>query len=267
MIGAIIGDIAGSRFEFNNIHTKDFELFNSGCYPTDDSCMTFAVAEAILRWDVDGRKDYESLSAYAEKCMRYWGNTYPHAGYGGRFRQWLKNPEQGPYNSCGNGSAMRVSPVGWAANSLEECRKMSKAVTEVTHNHPDGILGAEATAVQIFLAKNGSTKKELKEMENKSYYPLKHTWKYYQNNYSWSSLCDKTCQPAFLSVYESKDFEDAVRNSISIGGDSDTLGAICGGIAEAVYGGVPEEIRKKAETYLDERMLYILHGFEERFPF
>ena len=264
MLGAIIGDIAGSRFEFDNIHTKDFEFFHHWCFPTDDSYMTLVIAEAVLRWDEEGRKDYGTLSEYTVKYMREWGQMYPDGGYGGHFYRWLRNPEEGPYNSCGNGSAMRVSAVGWAAESLEECKKMSRAVTEITHNHPDGIQGAEATAVQIFLARNGMGKKELKTMENREYYPLKHTWKYYTSHYVWNSLCDKTCQPAFLALYESTDFEDAIRNCISIGGDSDTIGAICGGIAEAVYG-IPEEIREKAEKFLDEKMLAVLRKFENRF--
>ena len=153
MLGAIIGDTVGSRFEFDNNHTKDFEFLTKECRPTDDSVMTIAIADAIMQWDHEGRPSYGRLSELAAESMRMWGRAYPRAGYGGHFAMWLVDDSMGPYNSCGNGSAMRVSPVGWAATSLEECIAMSRAVTEVTHNHPDGIKGAEATAVQVFLAR------------------------------------------------------------------------------------------------------------------
>lgn len=264
MIGAIIGDTVGSRFEFANINTKDFEFLSSNCYPTDDSIMTIAIADAILEWDRMNRPDYETLSDFAEKAMRSWGHAYPLAGYGGNFLQWLSDYRMGPYNSCGNGSAMRVSPVGWAARTLEECKQMSFAVTAVTHNHPDGIMGAEATAVQIFLARQGYTIEQLKAYEEEHYYNIYHDYNWYHEHYQWESLCNGTCQPAFECLYESTDFEDAIRNCISIGGDCDTTSAICGSIAQALYP-IPSDLKQKIRTFLDEDQLNIVDEFEERF--
>lgn len=264
MIGAIIGDTVGSRFEFNNTDTKEFEFLTGECYPTDDSIMTIALADAILQWDQKGRPSYKMLSAFAAQAMRAWGESYPFAGYGGYFRRWLADKTMGPYNSCGNGAAMRVSPVGWAANSLEECIEMSRAVTEVTHNHPDGIKGAEATAVQIFLGLQGYDMRELAEYEEEYYYTIEYNVKWLIDNYMWCSLCDGTCQPAFQCLYESTDFEDAIRNCMAIGGDCDTTGAICGGIAEAVYG-VPDNLRQKIRSYLDDSQLSVIDEFCERF--
>ena len=155
MLGAVIGDIVGSRFEWHNIRTKEFALFHEDCTFTDDTVMTCTVAQAILDWDEEKRPSWQRLSQLSEKNMRELGEIYPDRGYGGNFRQWLYDESMGPYHSCGNGSAMRISPVGWAADSLESCIAMSHAVTAITHNHPDGIMGAEATAVQIFLAHSG----------------------------------------------------------------------------------------------------------------
>ncbi len=264
MIGAIAGDIVGSRFEFDNINTKDFELFNEECSFTDDSVMTIAVADAILQWDMEGRPSYGRLSELAETSMRTWGRQYPFAGYGGHFSMWLQDWSMGPYNSCGNGSAMRVSPVGWAAASLEECIAMSRAVTEITHNHPDGIRGAEATAVQIFLARQGMGLKDLKAYEEKHYYPIRHDLAWLRENYDWHSLCDGTCQAAYECLYEAAGYEDAIRNCMAVGGDCDTTGAICGGIAEAVFG-VPKAIEEKARSYLDSGMLEVVDRFVAKF--
>ncbi len=260
MIGAIIGDTVGSRFEFHNIHTKDFEFLNRRCFLTDDSIMTIAIAEAILMWEKEGRPNYDRLSELAESCMRKWGNKYPNAGYGDHFRLWLSDYSMGPYNSCGNGSAMRISPVGWAARSVEECILMSRAVTRVTHNHPDGIMGAEATAVQIFLARKGMGLDELKAYEEAHYYPIPYDLSWLMKNYEWCSICDGTCQPAFQCLYESTGFEDAIRNCMAIGGDCDTTGAICGGIAEAVYG-VPEELKKAIRRYMYSDEIAVVDEF------
>ena len=264
MLGAIIGDIVGSRFEFDNAGTKDFTLLHEDCSFTDDSVMSIAIAKAILQWDKEGRPSYTRLSDLAANEMRVWGRKYPYAGYGGHFAAWLEDDLMGPYNSCGNGSAMRISPVGWAARTMEECQAMSRAVTEVTHNHPDGILGAEATAVQIFLARQGYKKEELREFEEKHYYPIKHDLKWYLKNYEWHSLCDGTCQPSYVCLYESTDFEDAIRNCIAVGGDCDTTGAICGGIAEAVYG-IPKDLEEKARTFLDPDLLEVLDAFSSKY--
>ncbi len=264
MIGAIIGDTVGSRFEFNNINTKNFEFLNRLCEPTDDSIMTIALADAIIRWEKEGRPTYGRLSELAVRCMRSWGNHYPFAGYGGHFRHWLSDLSMGPYNSCGNGAAMRISPVGWAARTLEECIAMSRAVTEVTHNHPDGIKGAESTAVQIFLARQGMGLKDLNTYEESHYYPLTHNLDWLMRNYDWHSLCDGTCQAAFQCLYESTGYEDAIRNCMAVGGDCDTTGSICGGIAEAVYG-VPENLKKEIRSYLDSYELVVIDDFCDRF--
>lgn len=264
MIGAIIGDTVGSRFEFHNTNTRNFEFLHANCSYTDDSVMTIAIAEAIMQWDIEGRSSYKALSRFAIESMRMWGRTYPFAGYGGHFAMWLGDDRIGPYNSCGNGAAMRISPVGWAATSLEECIAMSKAVTEVTHNHPDGIMGAEATAVQIFLARQGTPKSELRKYEEEHYYSIDHDLAWYLTNYSWHSLCDGTCQPAYECLYESSGFEDAIRNCMAVGGDCDTTGAICGGIAEAVYG-IPENLKQQIRLYLDDDQLEVIDSFRARY--
>ncbi len=264
MLGAIIGDIVGSRFEWHNIKTKKFDFFTDDCFFTDDSVMSLALAQAIMDWDDEGRPSYDRLSELSAKYMRSIGLCYPHAGYGGHFRLWLADESMGPYNSCGNGSAMRVSAVGFAARTLEECIEMSRAVTQVTHDHPDGIMGAESTAVQIFMARGGATLDELRKYEVEHYYPIGTTLAKLRRVYSWSSICNGTCQAAFLSLYEAKDYEDAIRNSMSLGGDSDTIGAICGGIAEAVFK-IPEEIREKGLSYLDERLRKIYDSFYDRY--
>lgn len=264
MIGAIIGDTVGSRFEFFNTNNKYFDFFHEDCSFTDDSVMTIAIAQAILEWDREGRPTYERLSDLAIESMRIWGRAYPYAGYGGHFAQWLDDPSMGPYNSCGNGAAMRVSPVGWAARDMADCIAMSLAVTEVTHNHADGIKGAEATAVQIFLARQGKNLKELKAYETQHYYPIEHDLAWYRKNYQWESLCDGTCQAAFECLYESTDFEDAIRNCMEIGGDCDTTGAICGSIAEAIYG-VPPKIQDAVKGYLFNDQLSVLEEFRDKF--
>lgn len=267
MLGAIIGDAVGSRFEWHNIHTKKFDFLPDSCHLTDDSIMTIAIAEAILLWDDNkGREnsDYAMLSNLATRTMRKWGYKYPHAGYGGGFRHWLRNPNQGPYNSCGNGSAMRISPVGWAAYDLEGCIAMSRAVTEVTHNHSDGLMGAEATAVQIYQAIQGQSLLDLKDYETKHYYPIKYKMEWLTRNYTWHSLCDGTCQAAFACLYESESFEDAIRNCMSIGGDCDTTGAICGGIAEAVYG-IPERYSTRIMDFMDSEQKQVVLDFQKRF--
>ncbi len=268
MVGAIIGDTVGSRFEFNNLRSKEFEFLTADCFPTDDSIMTIALADAIMAWDdIGGREkhDYKTLSDISCVSMRKWGLKHPYAGYGSSFRQWLKNPKMGPYNSCGNGSAMRVSPVGWASSSLEECIAMSRAVTEVTHNHPDGIKGAEATAVQVFLARGGASLKNLEEYERKNYYPLEHDLAWLRKNYKWCSVCDGTCQSAFTCLYESTGFEDSIRNCIAVGGDCDTTGAICGAIAEA-YWGVDDALRNEIFRFLDNDEKRVVLEFEKRYP-
>ncbi|MGD1831944.1 MAG: ADP-ribosylglycohydrolase family protein [Sphaerochaetaceae bacterium] len=196
--------------------------------------------------------------------MRKLGAVYPDSGYGSYFSCWLEDETMGPYNSCGNGSAMRVSPVGWAASSLQMCIEMSRAVTRVTHDHPDGIKGAQATAVQIFLARNGATLDELRSFEDEHYYPIEYDMNWLREHYTWSSLCDQSCQPAYVCLYESKDFEDCIRNCMSIGGDSDTISAIAGSIAEAVYK-IPDDITAEGLSYLDDNLIAIYKDFAGRY--
>lgn len=261
MLGAIIGDIVGSRFEWNNHRSKDFELLTYKCFFTDDSVMSLAVAKAILESNID----YSNLSDKAVEWMREIGKHYPNCGYGGGFYNWMFSPNPKPYNSYGNGAAMRISAAGLAANSLEEAILLSKKVTEVTHNHPEGIKGAEATAVAIYLAKTGKNILEIRDYINKHYYRMNFKLDDIRNTYKFNETCQETVPQAIEAFLESTSFEDAIRNAISIGGDSDTLAAITGGIAEAFYG-IPTDIRKHALTYLDERLLSIIVEFENKYP-
>lgn len=261
MLGAIIGDIVGSRFEWNNNRSKQFDFLTYKCSVTDDSIMSLAIARALL----ESKADYSDLSKNAVKYMQGIGRHYPNCGYGGRFRDWIHSDNPKPYNSYGNGSAMRVSACGFVANSLEEVKKLSKAVTEVTHNHSEGLKGAEATAVAIFLARSGKNLLEIRDYITKNYYPLNFTLDGIRDSYEFNESCQDTVPQALEAFFESKNFEDAIRNAISIGGDSDTLAAITGGIAEAYYG-IPTEIRKHALTFLDERLLKIIVEFENKYP-
>ena len=257
MYGAILGDIVGSRFEFHNIRTKDFEFFSDDCYFTDDTVLTLAIARAILLCE----GNYEKLGKYTIKCMRAYGKHYTHRGYGDNFKQWLYDDTMGPYNSCGNGSAMRVSAVGWIAKSMEECMELSRKVTEVTHNHKDGILGAECIACCIFLARNGATKEEIKRFVQMNYYDLSFTVAELQKTkHYFDVVCQQTVPQAIQCFLESESFEDCIRNTICITGDSDTLGAIAGSIAEAYYG-VSDEMKEKALSYLPKRLVQDYNDF------
>ena len=270
MIGAIVGDIAGSRFEWRNRKSKRFTFLKGEgesrypCRFTDDSVMTLAVADAIMKWREAGGGSYDTLSAEAIMSMQEFGHRYPRAGYGGAFRRWLRDEAPQPYNSWGNGAAMRVSACGWAGRTLDEVKAMSRAVTEVTHNHPEGIKGAEATAVATFLARTGKSMEEIKEVVVRDYYPLGFTLDEIRPTYEFDVSCQGSVPQALEAFFESKSFEDAIRNAISIGGDSDTIGAICGAVAGAYYG-VPADIRAKAESFLDGRLLETLHDFERIF--
>jgi type I restriction enzyme M protein len=261
MLGAIIGDIVGSRFEWNNNRSKQFEFLTYKCSVTDDSIMSLAIAKALL----ESKADYSDLSENAIKYMQEIGRHYPDCGYGGQFRKWIFSDNPKPYDSYGNGAAMRVSACGFVANSLEEAKRLSKAVTIITHNHPEGLKGAEATAVAIFLARSGKSLLEIRDYITKNYYPLDFTLDVIRDSYEFNESCQDTVPQALEAFFESKNFEDAIRNAISIGGDSDTLAAITGGIAEAYYG-IPTEIRKHALTFLDERLLKILVEFENKYP-
>ena len=281
MIGAIVGDIAGSRFEFDNYKSKDFELFvsydkltgigeedlkammDSSSY-SDDSVMTLAIAMAILRWKEMESPSCQDLSRLAVESMREFGKMYPLAGYGGTFEMWLHAETLGPYTSWGNGAAMSVSASGWAGRTLDEVKAMSRAVTAVTHNHPEGIKGAEATAVATFLARIGKPKEEIKSVIIRDYYPLDFTLDEIRPGYEFDVLCQGSVPQALEAFVESASFEDAIRNAVSIGGDSDTIAAICGAVAGAYYG-VPDDIRAKAETFLPFHLIETLHSFESKF--
>lgn len=261
MLGAIIGDIVGSRFERHNIKTKEFEFLTYRCEPTDDSIMSLAIAKALL----EAQKEGSDLGATAVKCMQEVGRPYPHCGYGGHFRQWIYSDNPQPYNSYGNGSAMRVSACGFAASSLEEAIELSRKVTEVTHNHPEGIKGAEAAAVAIYLARTGRSLLEIQDYINKHYYKIDFKLDDIREAYDFDVSCQGSVPQALEAFFESTSFEDAIRNAISIGGDSDTIAAITGGIAEAYYG-IPTALRDHALTFLDERLLNILAEFESKYP-
>lgn len=261
MMGAIIGDIVGSRFEWHNYRHKDFTLFHPKCRPTDDSIMTLAVAKAILA----ARPDYEDLPAKAVAAMQELGRAYPRAGYGRGFRAWLQSDHPEPYNSFGNGSAMRVSPTGFAARTEEEAQKLALAVIAVTHNHPEGIKGAEAVAVLIYHARQGMAMEDLHELAQNRYYPLDFTLDEIRPTYEFSSACQGSVPQALVAFFSSTGFEDAIRNAISIGGDSDTIAAIAGSIAEAHYG-IPADLREAAMQRLDAPLQQIVTEFESVYP-
>lgn len=260
MIGAIIGDIAGSRFEFNNYRKKDFEIFHKNSFITDDSIMSLAVAKAVFEYKTNG----EDLEKAAIRYMQEYGKPYPSCGFGGQFFFWIygKNPK--PYNSFGNGAAMRVSACAYAADSFEEAVSMSNAVTKVSHNHPEGIKGAEAVTAAIYLAKSGSSIKDIRNYITENYYPLNFTIDEIRSSYDFNETCQGTVPEAIEAFMESNSFEDAVRTAVSVGGDSDTLAAITCSIAEAYYG-VPEQMYNKALTYIDERLMPLLIEFEKKF--
>ena len=266
MIGAIVGDIVGSRFEFRNHKGKEFTFLKGAkesrhpCRFTDDTVMTLAIAAALMDWKIDGG----DLGALAVRRMQEFGRRFPHAEYGGHFHHWLHDDNPQPYNSWGNGSAMRVSACGWVGRTLDEVKAMSRAVTEVTHNHPEGIKGAEATAVATFLARTGKSMEEIKAVVVRDYYPLDFTLDEIRPTYEFDVSCQGSVPQALEAFFESTSFEDAIRNAISIGGDSDTIGAICGAVAGAYYG-VPADIREQAESFLDPFLVETLHKFEQKF--
>lgn len=262
MYGAILGDIIGSPFEFDRgDKTKDFKLFSRRSHFTDDSVMTLAVCEALLKVGQD--VTVKEIEDAVISSMQSWGRRYPHAGYGGYFRRWLTARHPEPYNSYGNGSAMRVSAVGWLYDSLEKTRTVAKATTNVTHNHPEGIKGAEATASAIFMARNGSSKEEIKKyIENEFHYDLNRTLNEIRPGYHMDETCQKTIPEAIIAFLEAKDFEDAIRNAVSLGGDTDTLGAITGSIAEAYYG-IPEWLITECRKRINKDMRIVLDDFND----
>lgn len=231
MYGAMIGDVVGSRFEFVPEKNKEFELFTEQSTFTDDTVMTVAVARALISY----KKYSGDFKEILVEQMQYLGNRYAYAGYGSMCSDWLHNPNPEPYNSYGNGSAMRVSPVGLYANSVEEALDLAKLSAEVTHNHPEGIKGAQATAAAVFLAKSGESRDYIRAFTNHYFYPLDFTLDDIRENYSFDVTCQGSVPPAIVAFLESTSFEDAIRNAISLGGDSDTLAAITGSIAWSYY--------------------------------
>jgi ADP-ribosylglycohydrolase len=254
MIGAIAGDVIGSVFEFNNILTTDFPLFDQRSRFTDDSVLTIAVAAKLL-----GNGDYPGL-------FKYFGRRYPKSGYGGRFKNWLFSDDSSPYNSFGNGSAMRVSPVGFAFDSLDEVLNAARESAEATHNHPEGIKGSQAVAAAIFLARKGADKKGIRaETQNRFGYSLERTLDEIRPIYRFDETCQGSIPEAVTAFLESTSFEDAIRLAVSIGGDSDTLACIAGGIAQAFYGGVPVEIISETLHRLPEEFISIIRSFEKTY--
>ncbi|HOG49838.1 MAG TPA: ADP-ribosylglycohydrolase family protein [Lentisphaeria bacterium] len=261
MLGAIIGDIVGSRFEWHNHCSKRFKLFTADCFFTDDTVMTLAVAQAIL----EAAGDYKNLGQLTIKNMQKIGRRYPDCGYGGMFANWMFSDQPQPYNSFGNGAAMRVSACGFAATSLQETLSLAQKVTEVTHNHPEGIKGAQATAAAVFLARTGHDQNAIRAYIEQNYYPLTKTVDEIRPTYQFNETCQETVPQAITAFLEADSFEDALRNAISIGGDSDTVAAITGGIAEAAFD-IPADIRNNALPFLDDSLRKILINFENTFP-
>ncbi|MDR1067214.1 MAG: ADP-ribosylglycohydrolase family protein [Clostridiales bacterium] len=274
MLGAIIGDIVGSRFEFNNHRSKEFDLFADGCFATDDSIMTLAVAKGIMEvvkanppsgYAYGHAEFYGYLADRVERYMQEIGHKYPNCGFGGMFYKWVFSKDPEPYNSFGNGAAMRVSPAGFAAISERDAIDLAEAVTVITHDHEEGVKGATATTLAIFLARHGATKNEIRERIVLDYYPLDFRINDIRSTYKFNETCQETVPQAIECFLESTSFEDAIRTAISLGGDSDTIGAITGAIAEAYYG-VPVDIKEKALSYLDEELRAIFDAWYEFRP-
>ncbi|WP_019499942.1 ADP-ribosylglycohydrolase family protein [Pseudanabaena sp. PCC 6802] len=256
MLGAIAGDIIGSIYEFHNIKTKEFPLFGSKCFFTDDTVLTVAVADTILNG-----------GQYVKKFKDYY-RKYPGAGYGGMFHRWASSDSSTAYNSWGNGSAMRVSAVGFAFDDLETVLQESKRSAEVTHDHPEGIKGAQATAAAIFLARTGSEQKDIQSYIEATFsYDLSQSLDEIRPSYRFNESCQETVPQAIRAFLESTDFEDAIRNAVSLGGDTDTLTCITGGIAQAFYGGVPELIARQTLERLDESLRFVTERFMAKYSY
>ena len=250
MLGAIAGDMIGSVFEYSNFKSKDFPLFCEDSTFTDDTVLTVAVAHAIM---TDG--DYAS-------ALKSFGRKYPRRGYGGFFQEWLESSESRPYNSWGNGSAMRVSPVGFAFDSVEEVLDEAKKSAEVTHNHPEGIEGAQATALAIFLARKGNDKNDIRnEIEGRFGYILDRTVDKIRAAYTYDVSCIGSVPESIIAFLNSTDYEDTIRNTISLGGDSDTMACIAGGIAQAFYEEIPQEIVEEVRKELTDELLTVIDDF------
>ncbi|MEJ2052361.1 MAG: ADP-ribosylglycohydrolase family protein [Calditrichaceae bacterium] len=254
MFGAIAGDIIGSVYEAEPIKTKDFTLIHKCCRFTDDTVLTVAVADAIL----NNKSYFDSI--------RRIGRRYPNAGYGGNFIKWLLSDSPKPYNSWGNGSAMRVSPIGFAFSTEDEVLKQARLSAEITHDHPEGIKGAQAAAVAVWLARTGHSKTEIRTRISHEFgYNLNRSIDEIRSSYKFDISCQGTVPEAIIAFLESESYEDAVRNAISLGGDSDTLACITGGIAEGFYGEVPDYILEKIKRLLPQDLLEITVHFYDRY--
>ena len=263
MYGAILGDMIGSPYEFDRgKKTKDFPFFDRGATFTDDSVMTIAVAEALMLANASGAiTDEASTKSLIIDSLHKWGRRYPDAGYGGRFMSWLRSRERQPYGSYGNGSAMRVSAAGWMYDDLGFTRTIARWTAEVTHDHPEGIKGAEATAAAIWLARNGANKANIRGyVANEIGYDLSRTCDQIRPGYRHVESCQETVPEAVTAFLEGKDFEDVIRTAVSLGGDCDTLTCIAGSVAEAFYG-VPDYLKKECEERLPKDMRSVLTQF------
>ena len=254
MIGAIAGDIIGSAYEFHRTKHYDFQLFEVGSNYTDDTILTVAVADCLLH-----KKEYAAT-------FKEYGNKYPYAGYGVRFRHWLGSKDSKPYGSFGNGSAMRVSPVGFALPTLAEVLKESERSAEVTHNHPEGLKGAQSVAAAIFMAYHGEKKATIKQyIEDNFGYDLNHTVDEIRPDVYFDETCQGSVPQAIVAFLDSDNYEDAVRNAVSLGGDADTQACIAGGIAQAYYKKIPANIITKTRKILDAELLQIVDEFNNKF--
>ena len=261
MYGALLGDIIGSPFEFDmGNKSKKFPLFSKNSTFTDDSVMTIAVGNAFL--DAQTNADIEWIRRRLISSMKQYGRKFPYAGYGGMFRRWLKCDDPQPYSSFGNGSAMRVSSAAWLYNDLESVRSMARLSAEVSHNHPEGIKGAEATASAIFLARTGSTKEEIKAYIVDNFgYDLSRTCDEIRPGYHHVETCQETVPEAITAFLEGESFEDVIRTAVSLGGDCDTLTCIAGSVAEGFYG-VPEALKQECRRRLPEELCEVLNRFD-----
>ena len=263
MVGAIFGDIVGSPYEFDRGEkTKDFgPLFIDESEYTDDSVMTVAVADGLMEAGIDA--DNENIRKSVVKSLKKWGRKYLNAGYGQRFIWWLMLEDESPYGSWGNGSAMRVSSVGWLYDTIERTREVARITAEVTHNHPEGIKGAEATVSAIFLARTGKSKAEIKKyIVDEFGYDLSRTLDEIRPGYRHVESCQQTVPEALTAFFEGNDFEDVVRSAVSLGGDCDTLTCIAAGIAEAFYG-MPDEMQEEALSRIEDDMKAVIDRFVE----
>ncbi len=254
MIGAIIGDIIGSRFEWHNLKSKDFELFTNESKFTDDTVLTIAIADCILH-----NKDYA-------QTVKQYGNAYPNAGYGGRFKKWLTSTDLTPYNSWGNGSAMRVSPIGLAYDQPSKIFAEAEKSAAITHNHPEGIKGAQAIAMCVHLAKTGHSKLSIKSYVETTFgYNLNRTIEEIRPIYEFDVSCQGSVPESIIAFLEAENFEDAIRTAISIGGDSDTIASMTGAIAAAYFKEIPDTFIRKMNEYLPNDFKVILEAFEAKY--